>query len=220
MHGFSFPLKINSPIKKRHQLQSHKTPSTRIETKETWIWRKFQHRFFPLPRKLIRRKIKRIQERTPINFCFQRKNIHISFPPHRRSFTAFPKLSVYFTLLVVACDVTGRIALVGFSNARIMSWWRSIFFLWSALLAVWKTLSSPISFRSFKVSSFTICIVGASVDLSSFFNPSALFERLFEPAFSTAEVEFVSLEVPWLSSRSRLRDGKHPIMPSLKHSRI
>lgn len=114
-------------------------------------------------------------------------------------------------------DVPGLRALLGFSNASIMSWCRSIFFLWSALLAVWKTLSSPISFRSFSVSSFTIWIVGASADLSFFCTASAEFECRFEPAFPTGE--FISLDVLSLAS-SRLRDGRHPIMPSLKHSRI
>lgn len=120
---------------------------------------------------------------------------------------------IHFILLSVALDsdVTALLPLVGFSSARIMSWWRSIFLLWSALFAVWKTFSSPSSLRSFNVSSFTIWIVGARTDFSCFFEASL---RL---GSTLCAVELVSLEV---FSSSRFFDGRHPIIPRLKHSLI
>lgn len=123
---------------------------------------------------------------------------------------------VYITLLdaPLDSDVTVSLAFVGFSKASIMSWCMSRCFLWSALLAVWNTFNSPISCKSFKVSSFTICIVGAREDLSCFSVSSALFERLPDAPFFAGAVSCGE------TSSSRLRDGRHPIMLSLKHSRI
>lgn len=134
---------------------------------------------------------------------------------HRYTFNGFPN-RFYITLLdaPLDSDVTALLAFVGFSKARIMSWWMSICFLWSALLAVWNTFSSPISCKSFKVSSLTICIVGASEDFSCFMVSSALFSLLPDAAFFAGAVSCGE------TSSSRLRDGRHPIMPSLKHSRI
>lgn len=122
----------------------------------------------------------------------------------------------YITLLdaPLDSDVTALLAFVGFSKASIMSWWMSICFLWSALLAVWNTFNSPISCKSFKVSSLTICIVGASEDFSCFIVSSSLFERLPDAAFFAGALSCGE------TSSSRLRDGRHPIMLSLKHSRI
>lgn len=198
--------------------ESHKNISLRIDNKYPLnLLRKLHHvSFIPsvLTLYYIRQAMKRIQEDMNKFYASIPCVDDIFWSVSLAQFQWFPN-RFYITLLdaPVDIDVTELFVFVGFSKASIMSWCKSICFLWSALLAVWNILSSPISCKSFKVSALTICIVGASDALSSFPFSSVRFERFpdafFDGAFSLGEL-----------SSSRRRDGKHPIMLSLKHSLI
>lgn len=112
----------------------------------------------------------------------------------------------YFTLAGIAVPL-----LVGFSRASMISWWMDKFFLQS-VLAVWKTLSSPISWSNFSVSAFTIWIVGVSPS-SAHFGSMPVVE-LWPPALDS------DVSSPDKPSDARRRDGKQPMTLNFKHSGI
>lgn len=139
------------------------------------------------------------------------------------NFQQSSQVVIYFTF-----DSTGWLLLVdlncaefevgfiffGFSKASIISWCTAMFFLQS-VVAVSKSLSSPISCRSLSVSSFTIWIVVfrlglvLSVLFAAFLLESSLQHSVLVEGSSVTEPPGV-----------RLREGIHPITSSLIHSSI